>query len=89
MADAKFARARSWEEMITIHRRWMHDYNVQRHWAYESRVPSLTSCRYALDAAAWRGVEHKEAVSTGLADGKMCRGLRGISVASAAAQAAW
>jgi putative transposase len=37
MADAKFARARSWEEMITIHRRWMHDYNVQRHWAHESR----------------------------------------------------
>ena len=30
MADAKFARARSWEEMIAIHRRWMHDYNVQR-----------------------------------------------------------
>jgi len=37
MADAKFARARSWEEMITIHRTWMHDYNAQRHWAHESR----------------------------------------------------
>jgi putative transposase len=30
MADAKFARAGSWDEMITIHRRWMHDYNHQR-----------------------------------------------------------
>ncbi len=37
MADAKFARARSWEEMTTIHRQWMHDYNVQRHWAHEKR----------------------------------------------------
>jgi hypothetical protein len=37
MADAKFARACSWDEMITIHRRWMHDYNHQRHWAHESR----------------------------------------------------
>ncbi len=37
MADAKFARARSWEEMIATHRQWMHDYNVQRHWAHEKR----------------------------------------------------
>src|SRR3989442_8377226 len=37
MADAKFARATSWEEMITIHRKWMRDYNVQRHWAHEKR----------------------------------------------------
>ena len=37
MADAKFARARSWEEMIAIHRRWMRDYNMQRHFAHEKR----------------------------------------------------
>lgn len=37
MADAKFARARSWEEMIAVHRRWMHDYNLQRHFAHEKR----------------------------------------------------
>lgn len=37
MADAKFARATSWEEMLTIHRTWMRDYNVQRHWAHEKR----------------------------------------------------
>ena len=37
MADAKFARATSWEEIIAIHRKWMHDYNVQRHWAHEKR----------------------------------------------------
>jgi len=37
MADAKFARATSWEEMIAIHRAWMHDYNIQRHWAHEKR----------------------------------------------------
>ncbi len=37
MADAKFARARTWEEMIATHRTWMHDYNTQRHWAHEKR----------------------------------------------------
>ena len=37
MADARFARARSWEEVLAIHRRFVYDYNVQRHWAHESR----------------------------------------------------
>jgi hypothetical protein len=37
MADAKFARARSWEELIAIHRKWMRDYNTQCHFAHEKR----------------------------------------------------
>jgi len=37
MADAKFARARTFEEMLATHRQWMHDYNTQRHWAHEKR----------------------------------------------------
>jgi transposase len=37
MADAKFAKATSWEEALTIHRRFMHDYNQQKHWAFEQR----------------------------------------------------
>src|SRR6266700_3418254 len=37
MLDAKFARARSWEEAIASHRHFMHDYNLQRHWAHENR----------------------------------------------------
>ncbi len=37
MADARFARARSWEEILAVHQRFVHDYNVQRHWA--RRVP--------------------------------------------------
>jgi len=37
MTDAKFARATSWGEALAIHRRFMRDYNVQRHWAHESR----------------------------------------------------
>src|SRR6266550_4900332 len=37
MADARFARARSWEEILAVHRRFVHDYNMQRHWAHESR----------------------------------------------------
>src|SRR5258708_12708921 len=43
MADAKFARARSWEEMVAIHRRWMRDYNMQRHFAHEKREDSCHS----------------------------------------------
>lgn len=30
MADARFARATSWEEVLAIHRRFLRDYNVQR-----------------------------------------------------------
>jgi len=37
MADAKFARATSWEEVLAIHRTFLHDYQVQRHWAHEKR----------------------------------------------------
>jgi putative transposase len=37
VADAKFARASSWEEILAIHRKWMHDYNGQRHWGHEAR----------------------------------------------------
>src|SRR5438874_10810644 len=49
MADAKFARATSWEEMITIHRKWMGDYNVQRHWAHEKREDGCHSPVQVLD----------------------------------------
>ena len=37
MSDAKLERATSWEEVLTIHRKWMKDYNGQRHWAHEAR----------------------------------------------------
>ena len=37
MSDAKLERATSWEEVLSIHRIWMHNYNVQRHWAHEAR----------------------------------------------------
>jgi len=37
MSDARFARATSWEEVLAIHRKWMRDYNTQRHWAHEKR----------------------------------------------------
>jgi putative transposase len=37
MSDAKFAKATSWEEVLAVHRRFVHDYNTQRHWAHEKR----------------------------------------------------
>jgi putative transposase len=37
MADFHFHQASSWEEMQQIHRKWVQDYNAQRHWAHEPR----------------------------------------------------
>ena len=48
MADAKFAKATSWEEMIAIHRSWMRDYNVQHHFAHEKREDGCHSPAHVL-----------------------------------------
>jgi len=37
MADFHFHQAGSLEEMQQVHRKWVQDYNNQRHWAHESR----------------------------------------------------
>lgn len=50
MSDAKFAKATSWEEMIAIHRTWMRDYNVQRHWAHEKREDG---CHSPAEVIGW------------------------------------
>jgi putative transposase len=49
MSDARFARATSWEEVLAIHRRFLRDYNVQRHWAHESREDGCHSPVKVLD----------------------------------------
>jgi putative transposase len=50
MADAKFALATSWEQMIATHRQWMVDYNVQRHWAHEKREDG---CHSPAEVLGW------------------------------------
>jgi len=50
MADAKFAKATSWEEILIIHRTWMRDYNVQRHWAHEKREDG---CHSPAEVLGW------------------------------------
>jgi putative transposase len=60
MADAKFARARSWEEMIAAHCTWMHDYTLQRHWAHEKREDGCHSPAAVLGGAT--GTMYPEAV---------------------------
>jgi len=37
MGDYFFHQATSWEEMQHLHRKWVRDYNAQRHWAHEQR----------------------------------------------------
>ncbi len=37
MADFRFGRARTWEELVAEHDRWLTEYNTQRHWAHEGR----------------------------------------------------
>jgi len=50
MADAKFAVATSWEQMITTHRTWMMNYNAQRHWAHEKREDG---CHSPAEVLGW------------------------------------
>src|SRR5260370_36440866 len=37
MTGGKFGKGTSWEEGLGIHRHFVHDYNAQRHWAFEQR----------------------------------------------------
>ena len=50
MADAKFVLASSWEQMIATHRKWMQDYNSQRHWAHEKREDG---CHSPAEVLGW------------------------------------
>jgi putative transposase len=54
MVDAKFARARTFEEMTAIHRQWMYDYNMQRHFAHEKREDGCHSPAAVLGGATGR-----------------------------------
>ena len=60
MADAKFAVATSWEQALEIHRKWMLDYNHQRHWAHEKREDGRHS---PAEVLGWhKGTMYPEAV---------------------------
>jgi len=60
MADAKFAVATSWEQMIATHRKWMVDYNTQRHWAHEKREDG---CHSPAEVLGWqKGTVYPETV---------------------------
>lgn len=48
MADAKYAQATSWSEMLAIHQRWVNDYNTQRHFAHEHRQDGCHSPKAVL-----------------------------------------
>jgi hypothetical protein len=54
MLDAKFARARTWEEMLALHRRFVQDYNQQRHFAHEKREDGCHSPAAVLGGAKGR-----------------------------------
>ncbi len=53
MADARFARAASWEEVLAIHRRFLGDYNLQRHWAHEAREDGCHSVTRRIVLPPW------------------------------------
>jgi transposase len=60
MADAKFEVATSWEQALSIHRKWMQDYNSQRHWAHEKREDG---CHSPAEVIGWhKGAMYPEAV---------------------------
>ncbi len=37
MADWHFARAKTWEELLAVHDRWLEEFNTQVHWAHQER----------------------------------------------------
>ncbi len=43
MTDAAFARATTWDEMQAVHARFLHDYNVQDHFAHRKRTDGKRS----------------------------------------------
>ena len=49
MVDWDFARAESWEEVLTSHDQWVTDYNTQDHWAHQKREDGRTSPAAVLD----------------------------------------
>src|SRR6266571_1055794 len=60
MVDAKFAKAESWEHMQHIHKKWVHDYNSQRHWAHEKREDG---CHSPAQVLGWhKGTVYPESV---------------------------
>jgi transposase len=50
MADYFFHQAKSLEEMQQIHRKWVRDYNTQRHWAHEQREDN---CHSPAEVIGW------------------------------------
>jgi hypothetical protein len=60
MADAKFAVATGWEQALLAHRKWMQDYNHQRHWGHEKREDG---CHSPAEVIGWhKGTMYPEAV---------------------------
>ena len=60
MADAKFAQARAWEEMLAILRSFVNDYNVQRQWVHEKRDDG---CHSPAQVLSWhKGTMYPESV---------------------------
>ena len=43
MADHYFAKAEGWAGLLEEHDRWMHDYNIQEHFAHQERKPGRRS----------------------------------------------
>lgn len=43
MADHYFAEAEDWSELLAEHDRWIHDYNLQEHYAHQHRKDSRRS----------------------------------------------
>jgi hypothetical protein len=50
MGDAQYAQATNWREAVEIHRIWVRDYNVQRHWAHEKREDG---CHSPAEVMGW------------------------------------
>ncbi len=60
MADWDFARATTWSELLTVHDRWVVDYNYQSHWAHQERADGRLSPHDVLGWMSGRTVTPEE-----------------------------
>jgi len=60
MADWNFARARTWEELVSSHDQWVTDYNTQEHRAHQKREDGRRSPAAVLDWVRGRPVSAED-----------------------------
>jgi hypothetical protein len=60
MADYHFAQTNSWQELLSVHEKWVADYNYQVHWAH--RQPAQSGRDFGLARGKLRDADEIERI---------------------------